>query len=314
MRQASIKGPSPLAWWMLAGAAAATAAAGLAQGFRLAPLPLLASLLIGVLMLGLAYFYSIHRPREVLAVGTGCAGYFVCYSLVMGPMCYVAASLGLPLQDALFSRVDTAIGYDWLAVYKATVSKPWLADLNAWIYGHSAHQMLLAWIALAATGQFDRLGGLFGALTLATIVTLAVSALLPAVGAYSFHGVSGEMLENMRGTGAGAWHVKDFLAVRAGTLRHLDPKTMEGITQFPSFHTIVAATAGWATWRTRFLKWPMALFSAAVIWTTLPIGGHYVIDILAGLALTALGLWVMARPQPYRGDSSAVGHEGLKTA
>ena len=28
----------------------------------------------------------------------------------------------------------------------------------------------------------------------------------------------------------------------------------------------------------------MALFSAAVIWTTLPIGGHYVIDILAGPA------------------------------
>ena len=313
MRQATLKGPSPLAWRMLAAAAAVTAVAGLVQGFRLAPLPLLASLAMGLLMLGLACLYSFVRPREPLAVGTGSATFFVCYSVVMGPMCYVAASFGLPLQDALFSRFDTAIGFDWLAVHKATVSSPWIANLNAWIYGHSAHQMLLAWLVLGATSQFDRLAGLFGAMTLATILTLTVSALMPAVGAYTFHGVGDEMLANMRGTGAGAWHVKDFLAVRDGTLRYLDPKTMEGITQFPSFHTIVAATAGWATWRTRYLKWPMALFSAAVIWTTLPIGGHYVIDILAGLAVTALALRVMARTEPSRA-LPPVSVQGLKTA
>jgi membrane-associated phospholipid phosphatase len=174
--------------------------------------------------------------------------------------------------------------------------------------------MLLAWILLCGTRQYDRLAGVFGALTLATIVTLAVSALLPAVGAYAFHGVSNDMLASMRGTGAGAWHVKDFLAVREGTLRYLDPKAMEGITQFPSFHTVVAATAGWATWRTRWAKWPMALFSAAVIWTTLPIGGHYVIDVIAGLAVTAMALWVMARTAPDHIESPAVTRQGLETA
>lgn len=312
MRQVNFKGPSPIAWRMLLASAAATAVAGAAQGFRLAPLPLVSSLLIGVMMLGLTYLYSYHRPREWLAVATGCAGFFVCYSIVMGPMCYVVASLNMPLQDALLSRFDVAIGFDWLAVHKATLEKRWLADLSAWIYAHSAHQMLVAWIVLAATQQLDRLTSLFGAVTLATIVTLAVSAFLPAVGAYTFHGISDEALANMRGTGAGAWHVKDFLAVRSGALRYLDPKSMEGITQFPSFHTVVAATAGWATWRTRYAKWPMAIFSAAVIWTTLPIGGHYVIDILAGLAVTALGLRWMAQPDAGRDRTTA--NQGLKTA
>ena len=291
------KGPSPKAWALLLAAGGATATIGAVQGFRLAMVPLLATAFMGVLMYGLAVFYSTRRPQDVLAFGTSGAAYFVAFSIVMGPMCYVAASLGMPLQDELFSRFDRAIGFDWLRTFKVTMSTPGLAEAASLVYGNSAYQMLLAWIALVATRQFDRLAGLLGALALATVITLAVSAFLPAVGAYSFHGVTDALLPNMRGTGAGAWHVKDLLAVRDGSLRFLDPKTMEGIVQFPSFHSVVAAMAGWATFRIRLLRWPMALFSAAVIATTLPIGGHYVIDILAAMAVTACALRIMG-PMP----------------
>ena len=55
---------------------------------------------------------------------------------------------------------------------------------------------------------------------------------------------------------------------------------------------MLAVLTAWALWPLRWIGLPLALLNALVLVSTIPQGGHYLADILAGtaLALAALAL------------------------
>jgi membrane-associated phospholipid phosphatase len=119
------------------------------------------------------------------------------------------------------------------------------------------------------------------ALLLATIVTIMVSAVLPALGAYPTYGFTTNP-SGMVGKYADVLSFKsDVQALRSGAMRDL-LGPFAGIITFPSYHTIVAVLAAWATWQFRWLGWLNTAASGLVILTTLPIGGHHFVDLIAG--------------------------------
>jgi membrane-associated phospholipid phosphatase len=74
-------------------------------------------------------------------------------------------------------------------------------------------------------------------------------------------------------------------AIRNSSRMVINPMELYGLVTFPSFHTAMALMTA-AAWRDdRYLRWPMFIWNALVILSTLPIGGHYVVDVIAG-ALT----------------------------
>ena len=103
-------------------------------------------------------------------------------------------------------------------------------------------------------------------------------------------------MPSLRGTGAGSWHIADFKAVRAGTLRGIVYENLQGIVQFPSFHTVGALTASWAVWRTPYVRWPFLAANAFIVFTALPVGGHFLMDVVGGVALTGCGLALLRTP------------------
>jgi hypothetical protein len=86
---------------------------------------------------------------------------------------------------------------------------------------------------------------------------------------------------------AGIWHVAHFEALRPGAMRAIDPAAIEGLVTFPSFHTALAMITAWALLRTRWLAAPAAALNALVVASTVPVGGHYFLDVPAGLAIAA---------------------------
>jgi membrane-associated phospholipid phosphatase len=131
-------------------------------------------------------------------------------------------------------------------------------------------------------------------LLISTVATVVISAFLPAAGAYRAYGV----LPNASGYIAALCDVLHFLpdfdAVRSGALRTLSGP-LDGIIQFPSFHTVVAVTAAWATWRTPWIGFLNALLTALVLLSTLPIGSHHLMDVAGGVAVSAFGIYAASR-------------------
>lgn len=294
--------PNAFTWRLVLAFAVATMALGIAKGFTVHH----HSLVIGggllVVMASLSRFYTTYRPEPQFAYPTALVAYFLATGLVFGPMSYFAASLNLPLTDAALARFDRAIGFDWAAVHGFVAAHASLDNVSRFVYSSSGIQMFVAWGILAYTGQIGRLSIFLTALTIAAGTVILAAGLLPAAGGYVHYGMSS-------GHGPGVSYLSDFYALRDGSMRAIDLSKLDGICQFPSFHTVVAVLSGWSLMKMpRWIGWPFAAYAAFVVFTTMPIGGHHFADVLAGglITVAAIAMAWRIEPQTVAGRSPSV--------
>jgi membrane-associated phospholipid phosphatase len=143
-------------------------------------------------------------------------------------------------------------------------------------------------LALGMTGRFVRLQQFVMAAVLTVSVSVAISAALPAIGTYQELGLPAD---------TGTFRASGYLVqldilpfVRDGTLRLLDLSHLGGIITFPSVHAAIAALAIWGLWGVWWLR-PLALIlNGGMLLATPLVGGHYFVDVLAGVGLAALSI------------------------
>jgi len=128
-------------------------------------------------------------------------------------------------------------------------------------------------------------------------VTAIISALVPAMGTY-------DLLHYMPDPkiftpGAYLEQLHDLPMVRDGSLRHLSFSRLAGIITFPSFHAAAAVLYLWAFWPLRWIG-PAALVVNVAMLLATPIGGgHYFVDVFAGIAIAVVAIvvakWIASR-------------------
>ena len=278
--------PSTFAWAVLLGAGMATAGAGALLGFSVPVQEIRVTVVLVAGLLAVAAWSEVVWNSPAIAEPCALFAFWVAMLAILLPASYFAAAYNLPLVDAEFSRWDYAVGFDWRWFQGLFARHVWAARISARIYQYAVLQALLAVICLAANREMVRLNTYLSSLLIATIITIVLSALLPATGAYTYYGLTdadkGHLLDFVMVPS----YIADFTAVRAGTLRHLG-LDLDGIIQFPSYHTIIALSAAWATWKVRWIGPLNAAVTAAVVVTTLPIGGHHLIDLAGGAVVFA---------------------------
>lgn len=180
------------------------------------------------------------------------------------------AASPFPLADGLLSRADAAIGFDWLAWFMWLKAHPAFDFVLANAYQSIPLQVLVLLVYFAFRGA-KRVDELLLATIFAIAIVIPGMVLLPAVGAWTQHGVG--MVEPWRG---------DILALRSHTL--LTVGRTQGIVSFPSFHTAAAVLL---VNMARGSKWflPVLVLNLLVIVSVMSEGAHYGVDILAGLAV-----------------------------
>lgn len=63
-----------------------------------------------------------------------------------------------------------------------------------------------------------------------------------------------------------------------------------GLVTFPSFHTSLAIITAYAVRGIKFVATPVAILNGIVIISTLPEGGHYLIDLIAGAIISTIAI------------------------
>ena len=290
--------PSTTAWYLLAIATLMSLVAGAAQGFSL---PCSQAGVCLVLCGGLLAVAKIGRTRftsDAMAETCALFAFWIAMLSVLLPASYVAAAFNAAFIDGSLQAWDRALGFDWLALQRWTDRTEWAAKVLVAAYMYSSVQIAVAVFVLAATRDLGRLNIYVTGLLIATLVTVAISAALPALGAYPAYGFVVKP-QGAIGTFADVLSFKgDVMALRAGTLRELSGP-FQGIITFPSYHTVVAVSAAWATWRVHWIGAVNTAATGVVLISTLPIGGHHLIDLMAGTAVIAASLalarWLEAR-------------------
>lgn len=227
------------------------------------------------------------------------AAFTVCLGVAGGTYMYLAAGAALPLQDARLASLDQALGFDWLGFVASANSNPAVSWALVTAY-HSALPQMLALYLLLSFGRYERRLAEFQ--TLLSVTSVAVGALMllvPAAGAYAHFRPPRELFDGFS-PNAGMWHYETFLRLRAGAVP-LDFMQMEGLVTFPSFHTVLAIVTAYAFRGFRLLALPAVIINGVVIVSTLPEGGHHLVDVIAGAIIAVAGI-VLVRWEQFGWD------------
>ncbi len=216
---------------------------------------------------------------------------------LVGILSYVAASLAAPLRDDEFVGLDAALGFDWRGVFLWVRAHPLFDSLLGLAYFSFLPQIFatIGYLALAGEDRGNR--EFLSGLLLSSIVVVAVSAALPALGPWSHFGVGVSPLID---------HVPHVNLLRSGAAATFEIHEMKGIVVFPSFHTVAAFLLIYAHRRRRWLFIASLVLNGALLLSVVPIGGHYLVDLIAGAVVAALTLAALRgarRASPARADA-----------
>jgi membrane-associated phospholipid phosphatase len=241
---------------------------------------------IGILIA--SHYYGKRRAapqiRMMCHAGICSTLFFVIYTAVITILSYLVASLNFPLYDRELAQWDAAIGFDWKAFLGWVNSHPLIGKILVWIYHSSVIQLVAIILLLSITIKTSRLQELCDLYVMTSVIAVVLSGLIPAAGAYAYH-APGPMLFNNLNPSAGLWHIEHYEGLRNGSYRLIELGQMQGLVTFPSFHTCFAITLAWCFRDFRWLFPITIAVCGAVLVSTLTEGGHYLVDVLAGIVI-----------------------------
>ena len=262
-------------------------------GLRLEPVACGITLAIAAFLVAIAYRHRIAKgdhadPKLIFSLGT--IGQVIITCAIVGPLSYVAGKMGFPLQDDALLAIDRALGLDPETIARFVNDHAWLADILSRGYGLIKWPLLGIPIVLALTARYVRLQLFMLAMSLALAVTIAISALVPAIGTYYGLQLPAAHLPDIN-TAVYAGQLRDILALRDGSLHELQLFKLAGIVSFPSFHAASAVLYMWALWPVRRIGGIAAALNLLMIAATPVIGAHYIVDVAGGIAVAAASIW-----------------------
>lgn len=281
---AGLRSLDNIIWVLIALVAAFMLIAATASGFTIALWSFAATAGVCVLLKLGARYYRDQRRDYGLASALECTAQLIAFSAVAAPLSYVAATASFPLQDATLDHLDRALGLDWKELLAVMDSCPRFFELMHITYASLIPQIIAAVLLLSFTGRLAWLRAYMLAFVLAALVTIAISAFVPAKGAWLYFGMTDA-------TGPlpishTSWPV--FFGLRDGSFRLLTGDGGEGIITFPSLHAALGVILIVAFWPMARARWIAMAINSLMLMATPIDGSHYFTDVLAGIAIALL--------------------------
>ena len=234
---------------------------------------------------------------DVFAVLTGFSACATLLSLIL-------ASTALPFVDDALARADALLfGRDtWSTILAISRGWPTMMKYLSAAYETLNLQPIILIPALLWVGAGERLRTFTTAWMVSLTITLFVAPLFPAQAAYLHFGIAQSSVPGI--ASPVAWeHIQYLSALRSGELRTIGMDTLYGIVTFPSFHAAGAIMLGWGFYGCKPMRWPMIGLNIAVFISAIFIGGHYLVDLVAGTIIAITSLGIAARVSRFeRGD------------
>lgn len=246
---------------------------------------------LGLLAVGAYIRGAKTAPR--IALGVIGAATFAGFTAASSVLIYALLPLPNPMVDAQLTRIGHAMGYDWQALVLAMTAWPGATRALGFVYQSALPQILLTICTLAFYGRAATLHRflLVGMLTLAMCV--AIWWAWPSVGY-----VGTLPLSDTQMAAAGLIYPQDYGAYLTRLLQdgpgRITPEVVTGVVGFPSYHTVMACMVVWYLRRTVLFLLAL-IVNLGMLFATLVHGGHHLADVLGGIAIFALGVWIANR-------------------
>ena len=204
------------------------------------------------------------------------------------PMIGMAALAGLGLRAALIDdlliKADASLGLDVRSTVEWIADWPVALSVLSFVYQASVPLAVVSPIALCLSSRNETAWKVSACLVGSGLVCSVIAAFLPAIGAFPALNVPPETLARLP-AGAGTYHLTTFEALHGGKVRQIDISMLNGVVTFPSFHAAMAMAIAHSGIYLKRLRSVAMILATLVMISTVPIGGHYYVDVLGGIAI-----------------------------
>jgi hypothetical protein len=242
-----------------------------------------------VAFLGGAYFvYGTWRPAPVISNLCGVLCVIAFSGAMAGIISLIGLRFGAPLIDSNLAYLDRFFDLDTPTIVHTVANSPIIAGLLGVAYESSSPLIVSIAVFLAITRRFEQLWVLAAVFATTVLFCTAISAVIPARGAFAYFDYQADLLGRLP-PGAGIYHLPKFDYYRHDPSPVISFGQVQGVVTFPSFHCCLALMTIFASKGIRWLSPALLVWNVLVIVSTLPIGGHFAIDIPAGVVV-----WLVA--------------------
>lgn len=232
--------------------------------------------------------YRLWRPEPIISDICGAMSVLIFSSLAAGAVSLAGLRLGAPLIDEKLAAFDRAFLLDTRVIVEAIAHQPLFAKLLGFAYNSSFPLLIVTIVYLGWTRRVKSLWRLVFVFVFTATACATISVFIPAIGAFTHLAYSDEIRHGLPGD-AGVYYLQAFEYFRHAAAPVISLATSNGVVAFPSFHCCLALMIAFAYAGHRRLFPVALLWNGLVIVSTIPIGGHYIVDLLAGAALWGVG-------------------------
>lgn len=234
---------------------------------------------------------------------------FVTISLAGAVASYGVAALTHGWVDADLERFDTAIGFNWNALYALTAAHGWLQMGGRIVYASIFASPAILLLSFASRGQRAEARSFIASFWLAAVTCLILFHWLPTLGplAYMWH----KPIVYMPTSGLAQADLIPLLRERhAGPI---DLAHLQGLVGPPSFHAASAVLYILAAWKTPHLRWPLTVLNGLMLLAVPVEGTHYATDVVSGMTV-AIASWSCIRWIEHRLGRGMAGFQRVRLA
>lgn len=249
---------------------------------------LIASLLYAVYPIACTWSDKAHY-NEGIRQSLFIFGTFALFNICVELLDYVlTGSLVYPEWDTVFTRWDAYIGFNWLAYYAFVTQHIWIHSILRNAYNMCAWQGILMLIVLPLIGHANTGRVLLLRYMMTALITMTIGVFMPAVGAFAYYHLP---------IASKIGYIAVMRGLRMGN-HVINLNCVQGLVVFPSFHAALATMCILASWRIAYVRWMFILLNGCVILSAPVEGGHYGVDVIAGILLTLMVAYVI-KPKNY---------------
>jgi hypothetical protein len=241
-----------------------------------------------------AYFYDRVRKDPCVSSLLFGLGFVFASAASLNIISYLGLTIMGPRVDHLLAAMDRAIGVDWPALMRFAAAHPRFNMVLLVVYELSVWQVTVLLILLGWKDRSGTIEQLCLALITSGLVTVGLWILYPSFGAITVYGLPKALVHRLP-LSLNLDYARSLLYLQAHGPGFISPATVKGLVGFPSFHTAQAIVVAWYARKLGVLFYPFLTFNVLVVASTPIQGGHHVVDVIGGVAVAALAIWLARR-------------------
>lgn len=210
----------------------------------------------------------------------------------------VLVTCEFPMVDAKLAAADRLLfpAFSWPSLARWFGSHDAVSRVLSHVYSTLGWQPLLLFAVLTLSGRAQMAWRVMTAWSAALLICVITFTFTPALDAYTYFAIGHREMPGILSDTS--WNAPRILTgIRNGTIDTLGNSTMEGLISMPSFHAAGAVILAWGYGKVAWLRWPFLVLNLIMLVSAVPVGGHYLIDILAGLLVAVIAISVAERDQ-----------------